>query len=191
MRTRHLAGLVFALAAIVTEPSSAKPGALTAVQDLAGQPANPFASSKVNVLLFLRTDCPISKRYAPELAHIAQTFKGQPVAFWLVFADRSESAGDVRGTVDQYKFPGTPIRDDRHELIHLARATVAPEAAVFTPAGALLYHGRIDDRYVDIGRARAVAGTHDLEDAISAALAGKPVRRAATQAVGCALADLQ
>ena len=66
-----------------------------------------------------------------------------------------------------------------------------PEAAVFDATGRLVYHGRIDDRWVEIGKARPQAQTHDLEDAIAAVLAGRPVARAETRAVGCTLADLE
>jgi hypothetical protein len=83
------------------------------------------------------------------------------------------------------------LRDPGHDLVRRARATIAPEAAVFDRAGALLYHGRIDDRYVEIGKARTAAQSHDLEDAVSATLAGRPAPRREAPAVGCSLADLE
>jgi hypothetical protein len=55
----------------------------------------------------------------------------------------------------------------------------------------LVYSGRIDDRYVDFGKARQAASTHDLEAAIANTLAGKPVAQARTRAVGCYLTDLK
>jgi hypothetical protein len=162
------------------------------VKSLDGQPVDVFtARGEVKVLLFIRSDCPISKRYAPELARIGQEFAASPVAFWLVFADRTEAADDIRSVIAEYKFPGTPLRDERHALAARAHATIAPEAAVFDRTGHLVYHGRIDDRYVDIGKARPEPQVHDLEDAISATLAGKAVRQAETQAVGCSLADVE
>ena len=83
------------------------------------------------------------------------------------------------------------LRDPHHQLVKLARATIAPEAAVFDQAGHLVYHGRIDDRWLNPGRARPAAQTHDLEDAISAVLAGRPPAQAETHAVGCWLADVR
>jgi hypothetical protein len=55
---------------------------------------------------------------------------------------------------------------------------------------AVLYRGRIDDRYAELGRERPTPTTHDLEDALKAAIAGKPVAVKETRAVGCILADL-
>jgi AhpC/TSA family len=162
------------------------------VVDLSRNPVSPFANAgKIEVLLFARSDCPITKRYAPELQRIAREFGSQPVQFWLVFPDPAETPQDIRTTISQYNFPGTPLLDPKHELVRIAHATIAPEAAVFDRSGKLLYHGRIDDLYVDIGKSRAAAQVHDLEDAISAAIAGKPVREAETRAVGCSLADVE
>lgn len=160
--------------------------------DLAGKPVDPFASkARVEVFLFVRTDCPITNRYAPELERIGQEFRNRGVRFWLIYPDATESAAAIENHIAQYHFPGEPLRDPRHSLIELAHATVAPEAAVFDSAGKLMYHGRIDDRYVEIGKARQTAQVHDLENAIAAVLAGKPVAQSETRAVGCSLADVE
>lgn len=159
--------------------------------DLNGHAVDPFASkSHVHVLLFVRTDCPVSRRYAPELQRLAEEFRPAPVDFWLVYPDASETSANIALAISQYHFPGTPVRDPHHILVAQAHATIAPEAAVFTPAGSLVYHGRIDDRYVDIGTSRPEAQVHDLEDAVKAALAGRPVKTPQTKAVGCYLADV-
>jgi hypothetical protein len=68
-------------------------------------------------------------------------------------------------------------------------ATITPEAAVYDSRGRLIYRGRIDDRYSAVGVERATATRHDLQDAIAAAVAGKPVTPRFTQAVGCYIAD--
>jgi hypothetical protein len=160
--------------------------------DLAGKPQDPFAShAAVTVLLFVRTDCPITNRYAPELQRLAEEFKTRSVAFWLVYPDRDEAPQHIQDHIRDFGFPGQPLRDPHHELVREAHATVAPEAAVFNNAGQLKYHGRIDDRYVDIGKTRPAAREHDLEDAISAVLAGKALAHTETRAVGCSLADVE
>jgi hypothetical protein len=162
------------------------------VADLSKHAADPFTSAEtVQVLLFVRSDCPISKRYAPELQRISREFESARVQFWLVFPDATETSQDVRILVSEYKFPGTPLFDPKHELVRIAHATIAPEAAVFDRDNKLVYHGRIDDLYVDIGKSRPAATVHDLEDAISAVVAGKAIRQAETQAVGCSLADVE
>ena len=162
------------------------------VLDLNGNPQNPFDSpARARVFLFVRTDCPITNRYAPELQRLAQEFNGRDTVFWLVYPDAAETPQAIQNHIVEYRFPGAALRDPHHALVKLARATVAPEAAVFDSAGKLVYHGRIDDRWVEIGKARPVAQTHDLENAISAVLAGKPVSPSETRAVGCSLADVE
>ena len=81
------------------------------------------------------------------------------------------------------------VRDPDLALVKFTGATITPEAAVVV-GGKVVYRGRIDDRYVDLGVERPSPTTHDLVDALTAVLAGKPVARATTQAVGCFIADL-
>jgi hypothetical protein len=163
----------------------------TPALDLAGHPRDPFASNtKVRVLLFLRTDCPLTNRYAPEVQRLAREF-AHDVDFWLIYPDTSDSPKTIEQHVADYHLPGTPLRDLNKTLVKRAHATVAPEAAVFDSSGKLIYHGRIDDRYVDFGKARPRAQTHDLENAITAVLDGKPVAQPETRAVGCSLADVE
>ncbi len=153
---------------------------------------NPFASAaRARILIFVRTDCPITNRYAPELQRLAQEFSSRGAEFWLVYPDPAATMQSIEQHRAQYNFPGTVLRDPRHSFVKLAHATTAPEAAVFDSAGYLQYHGRIDDRWVNPGTARPAARTHDLEDAIAAVLAGHRPAQAATQAVGCSLADIE
>lgn len=160
--------------------------------DLTGKASDPFAShAAAEVFLFVRTDCPITNRYAPELQRLAREYEHRNVRFWMIYPDATETTDSIRTHIRQYSFPGTPLRDPGHQLVKRGRVTIAPEAAVFDAAGTLKYHGRIDDRYVDVATARAAAQTHDLEAAISAVLAGRPVAHAETRAVGCWLADIE
>ncbi|HZS57273.1 MAG TPA: redoxin domain-containing protein [Bryobacteraceae bacterium] len=160
--------------------------------DLAGKPQDPLKSNAAaTVLLFVRTDCPITNRYAPELQRLAKEFQTRSVAFWLVYPDPDEAPSHIEEHVRDYGFPGRPLRDPHHVLVKEAHATVAPEAAVFNGSGKLVYHGRIDDRYVDIGKTRPAAQVHDLEDAVNAVLTSKPIVHAQTRAVGCSLADVE
>ncbi len=149
-----------------------------------------FPASKPTVLIFIRTDCPISNRYAPELQRLHREYSPR-IAFYLVYADPSETVDGIRKHQADYGYTFEALRDPGHELVKLAKARVTPEAAVFSAQGDLLYHGRIDDLYVDFGKSKRAPTTHDLQDAIDAVLAGKPVRVPETRAVGCFLSDVQ
>jgi hypothetical protein len=54
----------------------------------------------------------------------------------------------------------------------------------------LVYDGRIDDWYLDLSRARAAPTTHELEDAIHAALTGNAIAKDEVRGVGCYISDL-
>ena len=147
--------------------------------------------ARATVLIFVRTDCPISNRYAPEIQRIAARFSSDGVRFWLVYPDSSETADSIQKHRAEYHYDFGVVRDPKHVLVKAAKARVTPEAAIFLPGRKLVYHGRIDDRYIDFGKARSAANTHDLEAALDAVVAGKPVPSETTRAVGCYLADLK
>jgi hypothetical protein len=73
--------------------------------------------------------------------------------------------------------------------VRLTHATVTPEAAVYDGLGTLVYHGRIDNRYVSLGVERPAATEHDLEEVLAALASGKPSPKRAAPAVGCFIAD--
>jgi peroxiredoxin len=171
---------------------SAHPSAV----DLDGHPVAPLDQdgSRAVVLLFVRTDCPIANRYAPEVRRLQERFSAKGVVFWLVYPDPDESPETIRKHMGEYGYTFGALRDPKHELVRLSKATVTPEAAVFVPSRnpqAPVYHGRIDDRNVDFGQMRPAATSPDLDNALTAVLTGKPVARPSTEAVGCFIPDIQ
>lgn len=146
--------------------------------------------TKAIVFLFTSTDCPISNRYAPEVQRVVDEFAAKGVAFRLVYPNPADDAASIREHMKAFAYRASmePLRDPLHTLVKFAHATVTPEAAVVAN-GRVVYHGRIDDRFVDLGVERPQATQHDLFDALAAVLAGKPVAHNATQAVGCFIAD--
>jgi hypothetical protein len=55
--------------------------------------------------------------------------------------------------------------------------------------GEVTYRGRIDDRYVDLGKKREAPSQRDLRAALDAALAGRAVLTSRTKAIGCLIPD--
>lgn len=166
-------------------------GSQQSVVNLDNKTVDPIkeSSGKVAVLLFVRTNCPISNRYAPEIKRIEKSYSGK-VKFWLVYPGKSETAGRIRTHDKEYGYDMPALRDPSHSLAKFAQATMTPEAAVFDHSGKLIYHGRIDNWYADLGRARPVATSHELEDAIKAGLEGKAPAVNTAPAVGCYITEL-
>jgi hypothetical protein len=141
------------------------------------------------VLIFVRADCPISNRYAPLIQQISSRYADN-AAFWLVYPAKSDTAEKIRQQEREYGFTLPALRDPQRALVTLAQAQVTPEVAVFDAHRRLLYHGRIDDLYQDFGRARPAATTHELDDALRAAISGK-TPPPNTPGVGCYISDLE
>jgi thiol-disulfide isomerase/thioredoxin len=160
--------------------------------DLAGKPFDPFqaARGKVVVLIFVRTDCPISNRYAPTIQKLS-TERVDRAAFFLVYPSRRETAEAIRKHGKDFGYTLAAIRDPQHILVKQSAAQITPEGAVFNAKRQLVYHGRIDNLYEDFGHARKSATTHELADAVEAGIAGKTLSGSTIPAVGCYISDLE
>jgi hypothetical protein len=122
------------------------------------------------------------------------------VRFWLVFPNPADRPDAIRHHIEVFNYPVAGrsegrrlpmgvLTDPERELVRFTKATVTPEAAVFDRRGVMVYRGRIDDRYADLGVDRLTPRTRDLEDAITATLAGRRVPNPITPAVGCFITD--
>ena len=164
-----------------------------ALVDLDGKTVDPFQSatnSKAIVFVFMGVDCPIANRYAPELRRLHEKFAQRKVDWWLVYPGADHPAETIRKRLSEFNHPGKVLRDPKLALVKKAQAKVTPEAAVFLPDGRLVYHGRIDDRHPELGVTRPAPTRRDLELALEEVLAGKPVSRPRTKAVGCLIEGL-
>jgi hypothetical protein len=141
--------------------------------------------SRLDVLIFIATDCPISNAYAPEIARICKEYGPQGARCELVYPDPPITDEAVRLHQNSYGLADIHATADRdYALAKQAGATVTPEAAVLQN-GRLVYRGRIDDRYVTWGKSRPQAGRRDLRRALDELIAGKAVSAPRTRAVGC------
>ncbi len=164
--------------------------------DLEGKSVNPLADpgAKAVVFIFIRSDCPISNRYAPEVERLRKKFAPGKVKFWLIYPDGDETTSAIRQHIKEYNYNCGALRDPRHELVKAAGASVTPEAAVFVldRSGArMIYRGRIDDQYAAFGKHRVTPTVRDLEDVLAAVVKGATVKLKTTQAVGCYISDLK
>ena len=160
--------------------------------DLDGRVVNPLTanSDKATVLVFVRRDCPVSGRYAPVVQQISKQYADR-ARFWLVYPDKSDSPEEIRKSVAEYGYKLPVLRDPEHVLVKLGRVQITPEVAVFDRDRRLVYDGRIDDWYVDLNRARPTPTTHELHDAITAALARTTLTQKEVRGVGCYISDVE
>jgi thiol-disulfide isomerase/thioredoxin len=171
-------------------PSTGSPRAIG--QDLSGKSVDPLqlATGKPLVLIFVRTDCPISNRYAPTIQALNKKYAGQAILL-LVYPDKAETTQNIEKHLHEYGYKVAALRDSQQDLVKLAKVEITPEAAVFNAKGELIYHGRIDNWYKDFGHARSAPTTHELDQAIQAALNSGIEAPSSTGGIGCYISDLK
>ncbi len=147
-------------------------------------------AGKAQVLLFIRTDCPISNRYAPELERLYNVYSKFGIDFLLVYAEPGLTPAAMKQHAREYGYSIPAVLDPDHHYVLRAKARVTPEAAVFVK-DKLVYLGRIDDSYTAIGKGRAQPEHRDLEEELSAISAGKVPAFHQTTSVGCVIEDRQ
>jgi hypothetical protein len=168
---------------------------LALASGLDGRPITQLAppGSQAVVLFFAASDCPISNRYVPEIQRLAQQYSPSGVRVWFVYPNAQDDAQVIQAHNREFRITAQTALDKAQTLTKMAGATTTPEAAVFLPQGDTLhevYRGRIDDRYINLGTERPQPTHHDLEEAIRAVLAGKPVPKPSGPAVGCSIVKL-
>lgn len=177
------------LACLVLGFSGCDGSDLAGVQNLDGNSVDPtrHGGARATVLLFVDSDCPVSNRYAPEIQRLHADYAPRGVDFWLVYPDPDISVATIRTHLQDYGYTMPALRDPEHALVRRAGALVTPEAGIFLPDGTLVYHGRIDDRYVDLSRRRPQPTERDVVKVLDAVLAGNAVDTAWTPAAGRSL----
>src|SRR5260221_1402054 len=153
--------------------------------DLEGKPFDPFraARGKVAVMIFVRTDCPISNRYAPAIQQLSARNGGKAV-FFLVYPGKKDTANSIRKHDREFGYTLAALRDPQHILVKQSQAQITPEAAVFQPQPPLRYHHRVFKLYQEFCHARKRGATHQLGDAHQTAPPGKKLQNDATPAGG-------
>ena len=144
----------------------------------------PLKSANTVVLIFVRTDCPISNRYAPELKRLAEKYKSEKVKFFLVYSGTEQSTELIKKHQSEFALPMEALRDPQLKFAKELGVSVTPEAVVWQQ-GKLIYRGRIDNRFVAFGKMRPAPTSHDLENILAAVSQGKTVTKKITKAIGC------
>ena len=145
---------------------------------------------KAVVLLFIRSDCPISNRYAPELQTLYKKYSPSGIEFLLVYPESGLTAAAMKQHGREYGYSIPAVLDPDHRYVARAKARVTPEAAVFVK-GQIVYLGRIDDWYVDVGKAKAQPEHRDLDEELAAISAGKVPPFHQTTSIGCVIENLR
>jgi hypothetical protein len=189
------AGFGSLLASPLAKAAEADPGTFLYGKDIDGHNVTSLAvpGTQYIAAIFVAADCPISNRYLPEIGRLSREFAPRGVRLWLVYPNPGDTLAAVRTHQSQYRIAASLpqlIAPDSRFLAH-AHVHVTPETAIFHADAVMnepvLWHGRIDDRYLTFGTQRPAATQHDLANALDAALAGRQPTRPDAPPVGCAI----
>ncbi len=149
--------------------------------------ARDWKAARAVALFFIAAECPISNRYAPEINRLVADYSARGILFYGVHSDPAIGAPAARQHSKDYGFKFPSMLDPTQILASRTGVTLTPTAVILSPAGELLYRGRIDNRYLDFGKYRDAGVKPDLRLALDAVVAGKPVAEPFTKPIGCAL----
>ncbi|MBX7166738.1 MAG: redoxin domain-containing protein [Pirellulales bacterium] len=136
-------------------------------------------------LVLLSPECPIACKYVPELNRLAEQARGLRLTFVGILADRTKSRATAQAFVTEYDLGFPVVFDASLALVQRLCPTHTPEAFVFDRDGALVYRGRIDNRFAAVGKERPQPDEHNLGEALNAVAEGRAAVVTYAEPVGC------
>jgi mono/diheme cytochrome c family protein len=187
MFPRALHTLLLLVLTLAPTALAAPPAQSSRALDLHGQVLEiPQPRARATVVVFLSTDCPIANGYLPDLNTLYTTWAPEAgVQLVGVLSDPTLKRPAVNDWYAAYHVAFPVVIDTTGDLAKRLDPSRTPEAFVLDRDGAVRYRGRIDDRYLALGKKRQVTQHHDLEDAVAAVLAGRDIPEPRTTPVGC------
>ncbi len=146
--------------------------------------------SKVVVVAFLGTECPLAKLYGPKLQALSERFATQNVAFIGVCSNVQDSLTEVVAYTNKANIAFPMLLDTEQKLANLLNAQRTPEVFVLDQNRDVQYRGRVDDQY-GISVARKAATREDLVEAIQSLSKGELPAVASAPAVGCVIGRIR
>lgn len=146
-----------------------------------------MTGKKAFVVVFLSFDCPVSNSYSQPLSDLAKAYAAKGVAFFGV-CPCDEGPATIARQASDYRLAFPVYKDFDLAAADALKAAITPEAFVLDHNLVVRYRGRIDDAYHARLKKNPEVTRHDLRQALDEVLAGQPVSRPATEAIGCPVA---
>jgi peroxiredoxin len=140
--------------------------------------------SKLVVVAFLGTECPLAASYAARLVELSRKYGPKGVAFVGVDSNQQDSLAEMAHFARTQGIEFPLLKDPGNVVADRFSAQRTPEVFVLDIGRAIRYRGRIDDQFT-YGIQRPKATRHDLAAALDELLAGKEVSTRETEVVGC------
>jgi peroxiredoxin len=179
-----------------------------AAQAVVGSPAPEFTATdshgqthtlaeyrgKYVVLEWHNQGCPYTRKHyvSGNMQALQKEWTAKGVVWFTVISSAPGTQGYVTDAQENeylaqmHADPTAVLMDPEGKLGHLYGAKTTPEMYVIDPEGKLIYEGAIDDRPTpDPGDIRGA--DNYLSDALTEAMAGKPVAHSYTRSYGCSV----
>lgn len=157
------------------------------VFDSSGKPVelkNLSAEKGMTILLFLGSDCPLSKKAVTEVTEDLAKVEAFEKVNLLGLLVARDDADDIKRLKNEFKVSFPLYLDNNNLVAGKLGVEVVPCAVLMNKDGEILYQGRVNDRVEQLGK-RSNARRHDLLEALKDVMQGNPVRVPKTEAVGC------
>jgi hypothetical protein len=146
------------------------------------------------VLEWHNNGCPYTQKHyqSGNMENLQREWTARGVIWFTVISSAPGAQGYVTSAQENeymremHAAPTAALLDPDGQLGHLYGAKTTPHMFVINPEGVLIYDGAIDDRPTP--EPSDIAGaTNYVSQALSEAMAGKPVSVAATRPYGCSV----
>ena len=135
-------------------------------------------------LVFVDDRCPVAARYLGEMNDFTAAAEADTIDFYLVVSSSDRTWTDARKLRDDFGLHAPVLFDPSGDLATRLGPVTMAEAFVVNERDRMIYRGRIDDRFADIGQLRQVIRHHDLLDVFKIAHDPQAEGRA-TVSIGC------
>jgi mono/diheme cytochrome c family protein len=137
---------------------------------------------RIYALVFMGTECPIANKYVPALNALSKKHRG--VAVYGVISEPATPRAKAVEHAKTFAIEFPVLFDASGELAARLKPSHTPEAFLVKD-GTIVYRGRVDDHWEKLGKPREREARKDLEEALDAAVADKPIETPRTDPVGC------
>ena len=137
----------------------------------------------VVVLEMCSIHCPYSRGADPHLVEIANAYADKGVVVIGIDSHNSTTVEDIKKYAAEVKKTYPILKDEGNKYADVIGAKVTPEVYVLDKEGKLVYHGAFDDRADPTKKGENAYN----ENAVKAALDGKPAEPDRVKAWGCSI----
>ena len=154
------------------------------------KPTRPFnhPDGSIVVVVFGSINCPVANALVPEIRRIHTQATSVGGSVYVVHPSRTSRIENIRTHAKERKLRMTVLHDPQHQLVGHLGATTTPEAFVLRRDGEqwrIVYRGLIDNLYAEVGRRRRNATQFYVREAITSAVAKKPLDIPRRSPIGC------